>query len=87
MKRMKVTIKPGLSHSVRHFGGEVVEVTEDEFNAFGDKFIVPAIDATPEAWELAEQKGLDMRAVDGSGKGGKILIGDVRALVDGSSES
>lgn len=70
-----VTVRPGMHHK-HHLGGELIEVTRGEIKAFGDKFIIPAIDATPEAWALGLRVE-QMRFIQGSGKDGRILKSDV----------
>lgn len=61
MPTYKVRIKPGLHYGVaRHEGGDVIEVTEAEVRAFGDKFeiigTVPDAEPQPEPTpdEIAE---------------------------------
>ena len=88
-----VTVKPGMTHHRMTFpksgnpvieevpAGTMFEASEAELYAFGDKLIPFAVDATPEAWELAEQRQVDMRRVQGSGKGGRILKSDVEAFL------
>lgn len=50
-----------------------IEAIEDE----------PAeIDATDAARELAEENGIDLADVAGTGADGRIVIGDIRALLD-----
>jgi pyruvate/2-oxoglutarate dehydrogenase complex dihydrolipoamide acyltransferase (E2) component len=39
------------------------------------------IDATEEAKQLAAQKAVDLRDVTGSGKDGRVLIGDVETYI------
>jgi len=41
------------------------------------------IDATEAAQLLAASEGIDLSTVTGSGKGGRITINDVKALVNG----
>ena len=40
------------------------------------------VEATDEARELAAEHGLDLATVAGSGKDGRVLVGDVRALIE-----
>ena len=40
------------------------------------------IEATPQATELAAQHGIDLSKVAGSGTDGRILVGDVKAVLD-----
>ena len=40
------------------------------------------IEATPQATELATQHGIDLSKVAGSGTDGRILVGDVKAVLD-----
>lgn len=40
-----------------------------------------AIDATPTAKELAEEAGIDLASVEGTGKDGRILKSDVQAVI------
>jgi hypothetical protein len=46
---MKVRIKTGTTHGHdgRHLPGDIIEVTEDEFAAFGDKFILVEEEPAP----------------------------------------
>jgi hypothetical protein len=46
-----------------------------------DKGVVE-ISATPAAIELAEQHGIDLATIAGTGADGKILKGDVQATID-----
>lgn len=46
-----------------------------------DKNDPPVIDATEAAARLAEENGIDLGEVKGSGVGGRIIIGDVEALL------
>ena len=43
---------------------------------------LPLIDATDAAINLAADSGVNLAALTGSGKGGRITIGDVRAALD-----
>lgn len=43
-------------------------------------------DATPAAQELAEEKGIDLGNVKGSGKDGRVLVEDVEAALEERSE-
>lgn len=79
MAKYMVTVKPGLTHK-DIAGPAVMEVTQQELDSFGDKFILPAISATPDAWALALEKGMTsdaLRSIEGSGKAGRILKLDV----------
>lgn len=49
-----------------------VEVAEEE----------EEVEATEAATELAEELGVDLGSVEGSGKDGKITVGDVKAASD-----
>jgi pyruvate/2-oxoglutarate dehydrogenase complex dihydrolipoamide acyltransferase (E2) component len=42
----------------------------------------PALDATEAATTLAEENGVDLTAVTGSGHNGRIVQGDVQAAID-----
>ena len=45
--------------------------------------VVPVeVDATPRAVELAEELGVDLAAVQGSGADGRIIAGDVRSAAE-----
>lgn len=50
--------------------GEVEEAEKEE------------IEATDAASDLAEELGVDLASVEGTGKDGKITVGDVRAASD-----
>jgi pyruvate/2-oxoglutarate dehydrogenase complex dihydrolipoamide acyltransferase (E2) component len=41
------------------------------------------VEATDAAAELAEAEGVDLRQVVGTGEGGRVLVADVREVVDG----
>ena len=43
------------------------------------------INATDGAKEMAEEYGVDLTTVKGTGKDGRILLIDVRAVIDGDS--
>lgn len=45
------------------------------------KAATPDIDVTPAAAELAEAEGIDLAALEGTGKDGRILKGDVEAAI------
>lgn len=45
------------------------------------KAATPDIDVTPAAAELAEAEGIDLSALEGTGKEGRILKGDVEAAI------
>jgi len=45
----------------------------------------PQIDATPRAIQVAIQYDIDLAEVTGTGKDGKITLGDVRAAMDGKN--
>ena len=42
------------------------------------------INATPKAVQLAKARGLDLSTVKGTGRGGRIGVGDVRAALEDS---
>lgn len=77
--KIRATVRPGLHHG-SHDGGEVIEVTQDELASFGDKFLTPPVDATPEAWAMGLSVDA-MRFVEGTGKDGRILKKDVEAAL------
>jgi len=95
---VRVRIRPGMHHRESLVGGDVIDVTADELAAFGDKFVVieerpepepepeieEDVDATASAIELAKEHGIDLYAIQGSGKDGRILKVDVVEAVDGS---
>lgn len=41
------------------------------------------VSATPDALKMAEASGVDISLIPGSGKNGKVLVGDVRAFIEG----
>jgi len=43
--------------------------------------IEPEIDATKGAIEVAAEYGINLKDVEGTGKGGRITVGDIKALV------
>lgn len=47
---------------------------------------MPSLNVTPTALELAEQQGVDLTKVEGTGTDGRILKSDVLAAVDTQSE-
>lgn len=78
--------------------GTVLRVTAQEAQDFADKFDLlseeavesPPVDveyveplATPAAFKLAEQYGVDLSKVEGTGQDGKIVLEDVKKVVDG----
>lgn len=44
--------------------------------------VADEIDATDAARELADEHGIDLAEVEGTGADGRIVIGDIRALLD-----
>lgn len=89
---MKATI---LSHGV-NLGKNLVYEPGDQVD-WKPKNIQPLIDAgaavashidiTPRAAELAKAHGIDITEVNGSGSGDRIVVGDVRALLESDDES
>jgi len=104
---VRVTIRPGMHHREGLRGGDIVDVSEAELAAFGDKFIVlgeqpelkvePApephplsddgpwagLDATDGAISLAEEHGVNLCELSGTGAGGRILKRDVAEAING----
>lgn len=87
---LKVRVKPGVTYGAggKYQPGEELEVEEIAFASFGDKLELVAlpvevpegINATPQAVELAMALGVDLRTITtGSGKDGRITVGDVKA--------
>ena len=82
-------VKPGLSHA-QYSGGDVFEASADEWAAFGDKFEEvrpdegapppPPIVVTDSAMQLADELGVDLYEVEGTGQDGRIIVSDVRAF-------
>jgi len=60
--------------------GSIVDVTQAELDAFSDKLELIAEPAEPTAGaaKLAEELNVDLSAVEGTGKDGRITAGDVR---------
>ena len=40
------------------------------------------IDATPDAKELADENGIDLASIEGTGKDGRILKSDVQSAIE-----
>lgn len=59
-------------------------ISEDYGRAYGD---TSEIDATDDARELAEKEGVNLAAVEGTGKDGRITKGDVEKVVSASDEN
>lgn len=82
-------VKPGLSHA-QYQGGDVFEALPEEWAAFGDKFeeVRPDDGAPPplpilvtdSAAQLADELGVDLYEVEGTGQDGRIIVADVRAF-------
>jgi pyruvate/2-oxoglutarate dehydrogenase complex dihydrolipoamide acyltransferase (E2) component len=51
------------------------EIGEEEYRP-------DAVEATDAAAELAEEEGLDLSEIEGTGEGGKVLKGDVRDALE-----
>lgn len=82
-----VQIKPGLHHTLDYHGGDVIEVTDAELQAFGDKFTLPQEpDATDSARALALESGISLFTVTGTGAGGRIIKTDVEAVLDDNTQ-
>lgn len=56
---------------------------EHNWEEIGDSQPLPEVSATKDAQHLAEASGVDISLVPGTGKDGKVLIGDVRAFIEG----
>jgi len=86
---MKAIVKEHASYGPGgvHPAGTVLEVSQSELDAFGDKllFLEPSGEnwtATAAAVELAEDHGVDLATVSGTGAGGRITVSDVRDEVN-----
>jgi pyruvate/2-oxoglutarate dehydrogenase complex dihydrolipoamide acyltransferase (E2) component len=63
---------------------ELVEASAEPAESIGAP---PAtVDATDAAVELANANGIDLTTVEGTGKDGRVLEGDVKKLVEASAE-
>jgi len=54
MEKKKYKVKSPIAWYGRHEAGEIIELTDDEFNAFGNEYLEPVIEvatATPEKVE------------------------------------
>lgn len=73
--------------------GEKAEALFDEFHGDefasddGDDEVEEEIHASPAAAKLAEEIGVDLADVTGTGKGGSITKGDVEGAAPGASSS
>ncbi len=93
----KVRVKDGCTYGAggKYPAGTVLQVTDAEVVSFGDKLEVLELDvetspleeseseATPAAARLAEQEGVDLGGVEGTGTGGKVTKADVQKVVSG----
>ena len=83
----RVRVKTHHGWDKRHKAGDVIEVTDAEYEAFSFKFELleeeptGPPDATRGALELAEQHGVDLSSVRGSGPDGRIYKADVEAVI------
>lgn len=70
----------GMFNILRTIGALVpVEEEEPPYEEMVDE-LVNEVNATPAAIELAEEMGVDLSEVEGTGKDGSILKGDVEAF-------
>lgn len=60
---------------------EKAEKPKAEKSKAEEKAAPPDIDVTPAAAELAEEEGIDLSELEGTGKEGRILKGDVEAAI------
>lgn len=67
----------------RHVTADDVRTWLSDDDGDEDGGEIPEIDITPEAAELAKQEGVDVTAIDGTGKNGRIVKGDVREAAGG----
>ena len=74
----------------RYDPGDMITLTEDSAAPFLDKLErlqdPVRIVATEAAEELADKYNIDLRDVEGTGKDGRILKGDVGVLLNGDAE-
>ena len=54
---------------------------------YGQQGVAAEVDATDSAKELAEEHGVNLAAVEGTGEGGRITKGDVEAVVKASESN
>jgi len=67
----------------------MIEVNDfDGLDAFAEQHgwveAMDEIPATQDALRMAEASGVDISLIPGTGKDGKVLIGDVRAFLEGN---
>jgi pyruvate/2-oxoglutarate dehydrogenase complex dihydrolipoamide acyltransferase (E2) component len=73
----RVIDEPKSEPQTIEFLGQEIEIEE----AAGPE-IVEVVNATDAALKLAKEKGINLNGVFGSGKGGKITMGDVKKLAN-----
>ena len=63
--------------------GQSYEVSQEEADRLSLLGVIETdadvVDATDEARDEARERGVDLATVDGTGEGGRILVGDVRS--------
>jgi len=52
-------------------------------NGWVEVFDSVDVAATADALKMAEASGVDISLITGTGKNGKVLVGDVRAFIEG----
>ena len=72
----------GTTHFTPDAGRETGDLADYDAEAIDED---TGVDVTPRALELAEEHGLDLADVQGSGAGGRILVKDVERLIGGSA--
>lgn len=77
-----MTLEDG--HPLAGLESGTAAISEDYGVQYGD---VSEINATDDAKELAEEHGVNLADVEGSGKDGRITKGDVQKVVDASEEN
>ena len=84
---MKAKVKDGVTYGAggKYPAGTVLDVTQAELDAFGDKLelLAPPPLATKQAAELAEILDVDLSTLTGTGHDGRITVPDVRAASEG----
>lgn len=74
---IQVVEESGVTASFSLGGVQTIELSQDEVPVVAES--EPTVAATPAAVAAAEEHGVDLTAVEGSGADGKVLVADVVA--------
>ena len=79
---MKVKVLRGKHNG--HSAGSIIDATVEEYESFKDRLeivvLAEEVEASPAAIKLAQEKGVDLATVDGTGSGGRIIKTDIVAV-------